>query len=132
MVVYKHESRNGSTVKEEKERVETKNKREQQKQEQEKSEPAELQTSSMCLFVLLFVCSFKQEHKVARDHDKEQHHLGHVFIGLLMYCRKQNPKKRMWVGRWGGGQCDSNRKQQQMSPVGRQLQDTGGEQEVSD
>lgn len=33
MVVYKHESRNGSTVKEEKERVETKNKREQQKQE---------------------------------------------------------------------------------------------------
>lgn len=34
MVVYKHESRNGSTVKEEKEkRVETKNEREQQKQE---------------------------------------------------------------------------------------------------
>lgn len=34
MVVYKHESRNGSTVKEEKEKeVETKNEREQQKQE---------------------------------------------------------------------------------------------------
>jgi len=37
---------------------------------------------------------------VARDHDKEQHHLGHVFIGLLMYCRKQNPKKECG---WGGG-----------------------------
>lgn len=40
-------------------RAEASNERQQHKQEQEKSEPAGLQTSSMGLFVLLFVCSFK-------------------------------------------------------------------------
>ena len=48
----------GKNSKEKKEKEKKPRMREQQKQEQEKAEPAELQTSSMCLFVLLFVCSF--------------------------------------------------------------------------
>lgn len=49
----------GEQSEERKRTVKTKTEREQQREEQEKSEPAGLQTSSMCLFVLLFVCSFK-------------------------------------------------------------------------
>lgn len=38
---------------------------------------------------------------MVRDHDKEQHHLGHVFIGLLITAGNRIPKKENVGGKEG-------------------------------
>lgn len=63
---------------------------------------------------------------MVRDHDKEQHHLGHVFIGLLMYCKKTEPQKENASGEGGESNAKKIKRYQWiMSSVGRWLTDTG-------
>lgn len=65
---------------------------------------------------------------MVRDLDKEQHHLGHVLFGLLVYYRKQNPKKGNVGGEGGVATMTETGSKRKMSSAGSH---TGGKHLIS-